>query len=280
MFNYWTEGGFIAWGQTPDPNTGKTPLKLFMDGRAQAAYNYDAYIEWQDIMSCGITGRILATTGRQPTANDLEQIANFIDEQLRKKNVWVVLMPSNQFGEPFVRALDFSPYWQVVFINDNQKLFVDVRTERGRELFDGVETGATKYPDKYSEELVKAHNRLYLGANAAVRQQGLEYAIDALQLRPSISPAHLIRLYYQRFPELQPRIAAFYKSYLEDFEQNKKTYENQDGLHHRIIAAIGAYQQAAENAQKEKNEEKLNQCEKRIAQLESEVRELRDRKKW
>jgi len=38
MFNYWTEGGFIAWDRTR-PNTGKTPLQLFMDGRAQAAYD-------------------------------------------------------------------------------------------------------------------------------------------------------------------------------------------------------------------------------------------------
>ena len=37
MFNYWTEGGFIAWAQQPDSNTGKTPLQLFIDGRAQAA---------------------------------------------------------------------------------------------------------------------------------------------------------------------------------------------------------------------------------------------------
>ena len=35
MFNYWTEGGFIAWGQDPDPKTGRIPLQLFMDGRAR-----------------------------------------------------------------------------------------------------------------------------------------------------------------------------------------------------------------------------------------------------
>ena len=53
MFNYWTEGGFIAWGQDPDPNTGKTPLQLFMDGRAQAAYDRRAYDLWANIMFGG-----------------------------------------------------------------------------------------------------------------------------------------------------------------------------------------------------------------------------------
>ncbi|HUT62644.1 MAG TPA: hypothetical protein VMZ04_01685, partial [Anaerolineae bacterium] len=45
MFNYWTEGGFIAYGQEPDSATGKTPLQLFMDGRAQAAYEHDSFTE-------------------------------------------------------------------------------------------------------------------------------------------------------------------------------------------------------------------------------------------
>ena len=49
MFNYWTEGGAIAFGQKPDPVTGDIPLKLFMDGRAQAAYNHDTFQLWQYI---------------------------------------------------------------------------------------------------------------------------------------------------------------------------------------------------------------------------------------
>ena len=47
MFNYWTEGGALAFGQEPDPETGKTPLQLFMDGRAQAAYGYAKFDLWQ-----------------------------------------------------------------------------------------------------------------------------------------------------------------------------------------------------------------------------------------
>ncbi|HUT57584.1 MAG TPA: hypothetical protein VNA25_07005, partial [Phycisphaerae bacterium] len=54
MLNYWTEGGFIAWGQEPDPNTGRTPLQLFMDGRAQAAYNRKAFDVWTYIMAGGL----------------------------------------------------------------------------------------------------------------------------------------------------------------------------------------------------------------------------------
>ena len=69
MFNYWTEGGFIAWGQEPDPETGRTPLQLFMDGRAQAAYDVKVFddlvgyfLGWA-VALCG-DGRPSAAHGR------------------------------------------------------------------------------------------------------------------------------------------------------------------------------------------------------------------------
>ena len=64
MFNYWTEGGFIAWGQEPDPNTGRIPLQLFMDGRAQAAYDVPTFDLWSDIMSGGPVPSKAARAGR------------------------------------------------------------------------------------------------------------------------------------------------------------------------------------------------------------------------
>jgi hypothetical protein len=33
MFNYWTEGGFIAWGEEPDPNRARCRSSSRMAGR-------------------------------------------------------------------------------------------------------------------------------------------------------------------------------------------------------------------------------------------------------
>jgi hypothetical protein len=93
MFNYWTEGGFIALGQQPDPNTGKTPLQIFMDGRAQAAYGPKAYKVWLNLMSGGPTAKNVRAAGRQFTSADYEKIGQWIDKQLKKRDVWVILMP-------------------------------------------------------------------------------------------------------------------------------------------------------------------------------------------
>ncbi|MHC4755712.1 MAG: hypothetical protein ACYTBP_11275, partial [Planctomycetota bacterium] len=92
MFNYWTEGGFLAWGQQPDPNTGKTPLQLFMDGRAQAAYEPEFYRLWIHIISGGPTVRNATLRKQKLTSSDYKKVGKWIDEQLKKYDVWLVLM--------------------------------------------------------------------------------------------------------------------------------------------------------------------------------------------
>lgn len=54
VFNNWTQGGFIAYHQKPDPQTGMPPCKLYIDGRAQAAYSIDHYKHWISVSSMPI----------------------------------------------------------------------------------------------------------------------------------------------------------------------------------------------------------------------------------
>ncbi|MFZ0033915.1 MAG: hypothetical protein WAK60_02855, partial [Sedimentisphaerales bacterium] len=128
MFNYWTEGGFIAWGQEPDPNTGRTPLQLFMDGRAQAAYDPRVYQVWSTIMS---GGPLVQSAAIRKTSPDYVQVGQWIDEQLKKYDVWVVLMPltdSEVYNGPFVRGIERSLNWPLTYFDNKQKLFVDITT--------------------------------------------------------------------------------------------------------------------------------------------------------
>jgi hypothetical protein len=242
MFNYWTEGGFIAYGQQPDPNTGKTPLQLFMDGRAQAAYMIDAYDRWSGIMAGGsITKQLVEnakTRRRQLNAADYRKIGDWIDRQLKDK-VWVVLMPAGQFREPFVRGLEHHPKWRLVFLNNKQKLFVDMRTPQAKKLFDGIRTGKTVYPDKFSRNLIIAHNLLLYGPDANAHKQGLDFAIKAFKLNPSQAAMQQI-IYAGRFTELNPIVIKHCRYYLDDFVENKDTWTKQDGYHHRLVAALNA----------------------------------------
>ncbi len=237
MFNYWTEGGFIGWAQEPDPNTGKTPLQLFMDGRAQAAYNRTTFDLWTRIMSGGPVVRSAQLRRRRLTADNYKEIGEWIDEQLKDHNVWVVLMPANQLDKPFVKGLDYNPKWYPVFFNNKQKLLIDVTTPQGKELFDGIFNGKTLYPDDFSQNLAKARAWLLYTQGENVKQRGLDFAFEAFNINPSPVAMMEIILVAARFEELKPRIEAFCKNYVDSFTKHKNDWAKKPGYRHRVEAA-------------------------------------------
>ncbi|MHC4353724.1 MAG: hypothetical protein ACYS0H_13520, partial [Planctomycetota bacterium] len=252
MFNYWTEGGFIAWGQEPDCNTGRTPLQLFMDGRAQAAYNRGTFDSWSYIMAGGqITHEILARVkgrGEEMTADDYRLIGNWMDEQMKapENDAWVVLMPSVVFGGSrnensyhAVEALERHPDWQVVFLNDRQKLLVDITTPQGKRLSDGIFTGETLYPDDYHRNLIRSYTRIRDRSALVDKREGLEYARKAFELSPSPTALTEVRR-YGRLPQLKPEVDEFCRAYLNEFEANQDTWSRQDGYRARTQAVLGA----------------------------------------
>jgi hypothetical protein len=236
MFNYWTEGGFIAWGQTPDPNTGRTPLQLFMDGRAQAAYDCTVFDRWSDIIAGGPIVMQAAREGRSPRQNEYAQIAQWISNELQKHNVWVVLMPSGQFDTAFVMALEVSRDWRTVFTNNKQKLFVDIRTEQGLKLYEDVLSGKAIYPDEFTANLSMGHN-LLLSANPEQRKRGTDLVIKAFEQEPSPAPLLDLILIAARYPELLGQVNQACESFATDFEKNKSKYFDHDGFNLRIEAA-------------------------------------------
>jgi hypothetical protein len=234
MFNYWTEGGFIAWMQNPDPNTGKTPLQLFMDGRAQAAYSPEKYDLWMSIMS----GRPAALepilrAGRQPTD---KEVGNAISEELGKHNVWCVLMPADQFDTPLMEGLEQHPDWRVVFLTNKEKILVDIKTKAGEALFMGMLDGTTKYPNEFSRSLSAAHTLLFVKDENA-RKKGFDLAKRAFEVKPS-QMALIELLGAARYPDFKVKILSLLKEYVDTFEQEGKRYAQKNGYNSTIIAAI------------------------------------------
>ncbi|OQA02544.1 MAG: hypothetical protein BWY69_01026 [Planctomycetes bacterium ADurb.Bin401] len=236
VFNYWTEGGFVAYGQIPDPNTGKTPLQLYMDGRAQAAYNTDAYQRWMYIMSGGDPVREADKAGRELTASDFEKIGKWLEEQFKMEGVWVVFMPAAQFDSVLIRGLAMNPNWRPAYMDDEQEIYVDVNTPQGRKLYTGVFNGQTKFPDEFSRLLTKGYNLPRL-------QQGdVNQAYDALKAALEIKPSNtaaieMIRL-TQYQPEFRPKVSELFMNYFNDYQQNKEKYKKKDGFRDRLLLAM------------------------------------------
>jgi len=264
MFNYWTEGGFIAWGQEPDPETGKTPLQLFMDGRAQAAYNRDAFDRWSHIMAGGPeTGRIMELSrvrNQQITVDDFNRIGQWMDEQLRAQNVWVVLMPSAVFDDPdkqpkyyAIKGLEHHPSWRVIFHNRRQRVYVDIRTQRGKELYDGIFDGSTIYPDEYHANLIRARICLLYHPEKAEKKRGLDFAMKAFEMNPSSTPMMEILTFGMHFSELGAEVDTFCQAYFDEYIENREQWSRQDGHRLRVDAARLACLHLRSLARRQKN---------------------------
>ena len=237
VFNYWTEGGFIAYGQIPDPNTGKTPLQLYMDGRAQAAYNTGAYHKWMYMMSGGEPARLAQRAGRAFTASDYKAIGTWLDEQFEKENVWVVIMPAAQFNSEVVKGLEPHPNWRTVYMDEDQRIYVSVKSEQGRELYLGMFTGQTKYPDDFSRLFTLGRNLLYIQDEDKVKQ-GCELLIQAFSRFPSQGIISELISVANRAPQFREQVVEVFSRYFNDFVDKKKTYMRQDGYRSKLVAAI------------------------------------------
>lgn len=279
MFNYWTEGGFVAWGQDPDPETGQIPLHLFMDGRAQAAYDVHAFDLWTDIMSGGPGATPGLVAGRRPTKAERIQIGDWVSEQLKKQDVWVVLMPNNQFDKPFMDGLEYSQDWRMVYMDDKQRLLVDATSPQGQTLFQGIFTGKTVYPDGYSAKLTAGHN-LLLFQDPDQRKKGLELLIDAMNELFAPAPMIEILLVGSQFAELRPRIQEICEQYVKDFEQNAKTYAGRNGYNQRLEAIRLAFIRLYETAKANGNTQTAQAFDRLIDTFEAQRESILATKRW
>jgi hypothetical protein len=291
MFNYWTEGGFIAWGQEPDPNTGRTPLQLTMDGRAQAAYDREAFDDWSRVMAGGhVAGQIIALAKARKakiTAANYAEIGQWMDGQLKADNVWVVLMPAGVFADPdqkagyhAIRGLESNPYWRLVFFNNRQKLYVDVRTPRGRELFEGIFNGRTIYPDDYHRDLIRAHGQLMYREGLAEKKKGLDLAIKAFNLNPSPTPMLEIVVVAARVPQLRSDITKFCKAYFDEFIKSEDSWAKQDGSRLKTEAVRSACIYLMNVAKARKDTRLANLYAAKVSQYTDRLRDIAQLKRW
>lgn len=238
VFNYWTEGGAVAFGEKPDPKTGEIPLKLFMDGRAQAAYNHDVFQLWQGIHSGGARNVELMRQGKELkdwTTKDFQYVGAWIDEQLKERQVWIALMPNSQDGTVFMRSLSSLANWKTGYIDTTQHVLIDITSEPGKKLLDAILEGKATFPDAISKSLTTAtaifENNYMKRANDlyAIAKEGFD-----VFPYPAVT-AGLTRV--SGMPMFKENVIADLKNYLEEFKQNKAQYEKENGYLLRLTSA-------------------------------------------
>jgi len=235
VFNYWTEGGAIAFGQNPDPKTGQIPLKLFMDGRAQAAYDHGIFRLWQLIHSGGPIAQRAMMKDKKITPERIKEVGEWIDNEFNRYNVWVVLMPKAQENSTLMRALKQTANWKTAYLDNTQHLLVNIETPQGRELIDKILEDKAVFPDAYSKNITTStailenndrqrFNDLYPLIKAAFDEHPTPSSVFAMTRLNSL-------------PTIRPKIAADLQSYLDDFVQRQVDYQKQDGYFLRLVSA-------------------------------------------
>ncbi|MHC5060613.1 MAG: hypothetical protein ACYTFK_05970 [Planctomycetota bacterium] len=236
MFNYWTEGGAIAFAQDPDPETGRTPLRLFMDGRAQAAYDHDKFQLWNYIKGGGPVAQNARFAKRGLTTKDHNKIAKWLAKQMQKYNVWVVVMPANELNSTFVKALKLNQNWVTVYADTYQRMFVDTNTAKGKALLNDILNKKVKFPNELSMNLTLG-NILIGATDAKWAKVGFEHLKKAFQIRPTqLSTIELV--YASRRKGFAKEVEAETKRYFDHFTENKDTLSKEGGYEKKLISAI------------------------------------------
>jgi hypothetical protein len=210
-----------------------------MDGRAQAAYDYKAYINWMDIMGGGHYVRRARGKGRPPTVNEFKESGKWIDSIFKKQNVWVILMPAGQTNSDLIKAIRTVQDWRPVFINNHQYMYVDISTEKGNEIFNGIFNNKTIYPDEFSKKITTAYNLLHSGdqRHQSIGMQTLE---EAIKDYPSNMTSELLQRAV-RHNHLHPQIIKLCTEIVNDFGQNRDQYKTNPSYRNRLITAFYSY---------------------------------------
>jgi hypothetical protein len=236
MFPYWTEGGAIAFGQKPDPQTGQIPLKLFMDGRAQAAYNHDTFQLWQLIYYGGPPAQRIRLSGRKMTAGDYREIADWIDQQLSNREVWVVLLPIVEVRKEFCKTLLYSENWKIAYHDPYQMMMVNVKTPQGRELIDNILADKAVFPNAVSRHLTLS-KLIPVNYSSQMADKLEQAVVAAFNERPC--SVTLYELFHAG-PKIPSVTVKQIQDYLADFQANQDSYRRQNGYAERLRCAIMA----------------------------------------
>ncbi|MBW8035037.1 MAG: hypothetical protein FVQ79_05225 [Planctomycetes bacterium] len=241
MFNYWTEGGALAFGQEPDVETGKTPLQLFMDGRAQAAYNHDKFMEWRDVYAGGDSDSLatkVRRTRKIANKDEMREIGEHLTGIMKKDDIWVFVLPVKEFvvdyKEPWKNnyyplALSRHPEWAIAYADNYQMLYVNIKMTKGKEVYQKLFARQLKFPTEMSENYTLAKHYLN-DRRTKVRRKGFEMAKRAFELDESQGPmGQLANEAGRRWPELRKEVTEYITAYVTKFMDKKEELSKQGG---------------------------------------------------
>jgi hypothetical protein len=247
LWNFWEEGGFLSWCQDPDPATGRTPLQVWIDPRAQVAFPAAVSREYGLFMSGGPSGAAALAAGGSLTPRAGQQGMVWLERRLRELGTAVAHVPE-QWSQTFPGlALATLPAWRAVYADERHTIIVDTRTADGRAWAAAADGGALTYPDPAAALLAQALNAAR-GRGSDGGRRAVELARQAYAERPS-ARAVAVAVAAARSPAVAAAAEAFCDEVAAELLAARARWSAADGYSLQLAAARTALEFLAQRAE-------------------------------
>ena len=246
LWNFWDEGGFLAACQQPDPATGAPSLAIFIDGRAQAAYDAPALRSYLDLLNG--PGRSAEFGESSERAADLPALRAWTARRLRELDVWVAVVPAGRQRTTFARAAAALPGWQLAYGDAEHTVFVDGESAAGRSLLGRLDSGTARYPDEATAKLT-AGFRLLTSGEAAQQSRAVQLARESYRARPT-AVAVLCATRAGRSAAARASAGELCREVVDEFLANRDRHRRASGYGQRLEAAVAALEYLAVEAKR------------------------------
>jgi hypothetical protein len=268
LWTPWDEAGFIMACQKTDDAAGDLPVKVFIDGRAQAAYDLRVSEAYSQLRHGGPECREILESGRSLTPEVDAACREWVLETLDAWGVTMVHENPEGMGLPLFRAVSTSKDWSLVYADAVHTLFTRSDSLPGGSLDN--HGGGLHFPDQLSRRITLAERlvaqRRDLGTASAEAREALSQSPGARTMALMINTGILSG-------DLAGARARC-ETYLNDLVEHWSAYEGRDGFGARLVAAetaLGFLQRAAAASEDTASVSTLRRLDRRIRQARDEI---------
>jgi hypothetical protein len=238
IWNFWEEGGYLAYCQEPDAATGANPVLVTIDARAQGAYPVTAFRRYLQIRDGGPAGQAALAAGRPLTAAEWREARDWTRGQLAGLGITLADVHEAQRHLTVSLVLGDLPEWQPVYADNEHTLLADTTSAAGTALAQAAAASTIVFPDEFSRCLTGAL-RLQASSSEADLERLVALARQAYRLRPAPRAVEMT-VAALRAASTRGEAIAFLDEVVEDFFAQRERYRRQHGYARRVAAAYTA----------------------------------------
>ena len=234
IWNFWEEGGYLAYCQEPLAATGVNPVLVTIDGRAQGAYPVAAFRRYLQIRDGGPSGQSALAAGRLLAASERGQVRDWTRDQLAGLGIDLADVHEAQRHLTVSLVLQDLPEWQPVYADNEHTLLTDTTSRAGGELARSAAAGTIVFPDEFSRCLTGAL-RLRTSSSGDDLRRLVALARQAYRLRPAPRAVEVTATAL-RTASSRGEAIAFLDEVVDDFFAQRERYRKQHGYAKRLAA--------------------------------------------